>query len=219
MKKIISSLFVVLFVFSLHSAYAQKKSYFEGSMDFMIKMYGKTADALQTNKPNNKMKMFISGGNYIISLAGGQLPKLLMFINDSNHVYTVDMKNERYFMSDKYNPDKKNKATTAKPTGDSLTIFGVKCAEYKSKKGIEIIRYYVSDKYKVDTKAYEGKNKARISYLADGLNGMIPLKTIRKSPNLTIEITVEKIKAQKLNKSQFFLPKSFERWGNDYRQN
>jgi hypothetical protein len=97
-------------------------------------------------------------------------------------------------------------------------VAGVECEEYKVEKPNRTILYYVSDKYRVNTKLFKGKTRAHASFLTKGLNGRIPLKTIQKTNNLQITTTATKIQPQKLQKEQFRIPNGWKVSGLDLRR-
>ncbi len=194
--------------------------YFEGTLQFLVELQGPSAGVIMENEPNNKMQMHLRDGDYIINLYGGKYPKTMMFVADSNYEYTVDMANQfAYRFSPFYDRVRENQeeTATAKATGRTQEIQGVLCEEYQMKHDSTLFTYYVSSEYRIDRSLYPAKPRAKISFLIDGLDGRIPLKTIKKQKGLTVTTTVAKIIRKEFDVEQFRLPPGFTVKQRDYR--
>lgn len=202
---------------------AGKEHFFEGLIKYQVEITGingspsKESQAFLEKKPCKNMDMFFKDGDFIINLYNGAFPTTRLFISDSNRVYTLDVQNTRAFRFEQYDTETAT-PPTALPTGNQLVVAGVPCQEYKVEKPGRTIIYYVSDKYKVNTKLFKGKTRAQAAFLTKGLDGKIPLKTIQKANGLQITTTAVKIEPQKLQKEQFRIPNGWKMSGLDLRR-
>lgn len=194
--------------------------YFEGTLQFLVELQGPTAGLIMENEPNTKLQMHLKDGDYIINLFGGKYPKTMMFVADSNYEYTVDMANQvAYRFSpfyDRVREGQEEKAI-AKPTGRTQEIKGVLCEEYQMRHDSTFFSFFVNDEYRINTSLYPDKPRAKISFLIEGLEGRIPLKTIKKQKGLTVTTTVSTISPKAFDPEQFHFPKSFKVKQRDYR--
>lgn len=193
--------------------------YFEGSLQFLIELKGSNSGMILENEPPNKMLMHIKGGDYIIQLHGGKYPKTAMFVADSNYEYTVDMASKfAYRYSPYYDRVSSNrKPPVAKATGKTQEIKGLLCEEYKMKRDSTIFTYYVHDDYRVNTTLFPQKPRAKASFLIKGLDGRIPLKTIKQQKGLIVTTLLAKATRREFDKSQFMIPPGFKVKKRDYR--
>ncbi|MEZ4829390.1 MAG: DUF4412 domain-containing protein [Bacteroidia bacterium] len=201
-------------------AQSDPAGFFEGSIQFEVQMKGPKADELKENKPNNQLLMHLKEGNYIVQLSGGEYPKTFIFIADSNYEYSIDMANQRAFRFSSYsdlNKPEPEEAPVAKATGNQAEVNGTICDEYKLRKGNALFTYYVCDKYRINTTLYPHNTRAKASFLAAGLDGRIPLKTVMQEPGLTVVTTVTKVTPKPFDSEQFRIPAGFEVKKRDYR--
>lgn len=211
-----------LFLIATSSLMAQ--DFFEGSIHFKVQMSGAEAEMLELNKPNSEMNMHLRGGSYIVQIYGGEYPKQFMFVADSNFEYSIDMTNQRAY---RFSPHsdinrsthqvEKKKEYIAQATGKTDTISGVECQEYKLIKEGVVFYYYVNDTIKVDLAAYPEPCRAKAAFLVDGLEGRIPLKTIRKTKEITVITVADKVQKREFDEEQFLIPAGFEIKMRDYR--
>lgn len=194
-------------------------TYFEGSLYFEVEMKGPRVEAIKENEPNNKLLMHLRGADYIVQLSGGRYPKTFLFIADSNYEYSVDMANERAFRfsahTDLNQPEEE--AAKAQPTGRQQEVMGIVCEEYRMRREDAEFIYYVHDDYRVNTALYPLKPRAKASFLAAGLEGRIPLMTIKRQQGLIVRTTVKKIVPQTFDPQQFVIPPDFIVKNRDYR--
>jgi hypothetical protein len=202
--------------------YAQEPpvAYFEGTLQFLVELKGPSAGLIMENEPNTKMQMHIKDGSYIINLYGGKYPKTMMFVADSNYEYTVDAANQLAYrfspFYDRVRENQKEKAV-AKPTGRTEEIQGILCEEYQMQHDSTLFTYYVNNDYRVDVSLYPPKPRAKISFLIEGLNGRIPLKTVNKQKGIIVTTTVAKIGPREFDDEQFRIPPDFKVKMRDYR--
>lgn len=216
------TLFLSFFLLGSSALLAQ--DFFEGSIHFKVKMSGEEAEMLELNKPNNEMNMHLRGGNYIVQLYGGEYPKQFMFVADSNFEYSIDMTNQRAYRFSPHSDinrsthqTEKAKTYIAMPTGKTETIQGFECEEFKMVKEGVVFFYYVNDEIKVDLDAYPDPCRAKAAFLVDGLDGRIPLKTIRKTKQITVVTIADKVQRREFDDTQFMIPADFEVKMRDYR--
>lgn len=183
---------------------------FEGTIRYSVDITGSEADALMASKPCTKMDMHFKDNNFIIHTHEGQFPLTRIYIADSSELYILDMTNEVAYRRDKYegksqeiNPPK------AVATGKTVMVMNIPCAEYRVQKKGEYIFYYVNDQYRIDPDLFKGKKDAQVNFLTAGLNGRIPLKTVRKTSVLTVTTQATQIQPRKLDISQFRIPENF----------
>ncbi|MEZ4775724.1 MAG: hypothetical protein R3D00_21270 [Bacteroidia bacterium] len=204
------------------SVFAQtgEKKFFEGSIQFDVQMKGPMAEEIKKNEPNTQLLMHLKDGNYIVQLSGGQYPKTFIFISDSNYEYSMDMVNQRAFrfssFSDLNKPEPQETAV-AKATGNQQEVNGILCDEYKLRKDNALFTYYVNESYVINACLYPAHTRAKASFLAAGLNGKIPLKTIKQESGITVVTTATKISPKEFDAEQFRIPSSFEVKNRDYR--
>jgi hypothetical protein len=181
--------------------------YFEGTIKYNIEYDGKAADVLMLNKPCIRMDMHFKDNNFIIHTYEGQLPKTRLYIADSSEMYILDLGNQVAYRRDRL--EDTSKVITpprAHLTGDTAIIAGLKCLVYKVSKAKEITLYYVHDSIRVNTNLFKGKKDAQMNFLTEGLEGRIPLKTVRKTPDITITTTAVQILPRKFKMDQFRIP-------------
>ena len=203
--------------------YAQSEdtAYFEGTLQFSVEFAGKQADLLKQNEPNDEVIMYIKEADYIVQLRGGRYPKTFIFIADSNHEYSVNFKEKVAFKYSKYTDrtllEKNKEKPMAKPTGKKKEVKGVLCDEYRMTTPNTIFYYYVNDAYRVDLKKYPQRPRTKASWLANGLDGRIPLETLKKQKELTVKTSLKNLKGKKFSSKQFLIPDGFKIKGRDYR--
>lgn len=201
-------LFISLVISALNSS-AQVKN-FEGTIKYNVEISGPDAHILEQNKPCTKMDMHFKDNNFIIHTYEGQFPVTRMYIADSSELYIVDALNEVAYRRDKLEDTSKViKPPKAVFTGDSALVNNLTCAIYRVQKKDEYIFYYVHSDYRIDPALFEGKKDAQVNFLTIGLDGRIPLKTVRKTPNLTVTTTYTAIIPRKFEMGQFRIPKGF----------
>ena len=219
--KFLSILFISLSIILQVSAQEREEfKFFEGTISFSVSMKGPQAEMLKLNKPNNKLQMHVKDGSYIVNLMGGEYPKTFIFMADSNYEYSMDMANKtayRFSMHSDLNKEIYKKELVAKPTGKEMEVNGLMCQEYRLKRGQIYFTYYVNDKYRINTDFYPANSRAKASFLAKGLEGRIPLKTIKQQKGLTVITELKKITAREFSKDQFMIPPNFQVKNRDYR--
>lgn len=190
--------------------FAQKASNFEGTIKYSVEITGPEADILLNNKPCTKMDMHFKDNNFIIHMYEGQVPMTRLYIADSSELYILDMKNEIAYRRDRRESlNTEIKPPKAVATGDSAFVLNIKCAEYRVQKKGEYIFYYVTNLYRIDPALFEGKKDAQVNFLTIGLDGRIPLKTVRKTAALTVTTKADQVIPRKLEVEQFRIPPNF----------
>lgn len=218
-------------------------NFFEGNITYSFETTGEIAQTLEYINNIKFMTFIVKDGNFIIHLYGKLedmqprapgydpenpipdleaklkqvFPTTRLFCADSNRTYVIDGKNNRAFRKDSYEPGE-SEIPFAVPLGDSLKIAGFMCYGYKVQKAGEEIIHYVTPKIRVNMKFYGGKSKARHAFMTHGLDGCIPLKTVRKNKERVLTVTATKVTAQKLQIEQFTIPKEFKILNRDYRR-
>ncbi|MDX2283329.1 MAG: hypothetical protein NW241_04170 [Bacteroidia bacterium] len=199
---------------------APAQAFFEGTLLFEVRMEGPQAALIQENEPNTGMTMHLRGGDYIVNLTGGRYPKTFLFIADSNYEYSVDAQNRAAYRYSAYGDITREAEpipVKAQPTGKTDSVAGVLCKEYLVKTGDATFLYYVSDQYRADLSRFPDSPRTKAGFLAPGLEGRIPLKTIKRQPGLTVTTTVKKITPATFKPEQFRVPSSFTVKKRDYR--
>ena len=194
MLRILCIFLGVLIHISTLFAQSSAPSFFEGSLMFNIELKGPEAEMLKRNEPNDKMQMHFKDGDFIVNLQGGRYPKTFLYIADSNRQYTVDFTNQlAYRYSGHADMSRKNeRRTKAMPTSKTAMVNGIPCRIYRMRTGNTFFSYYVNDDYRIDRSAYPKYSRAKASFLAPGLEGRIPLKTIKRQKNITVITTLSK---------------------------
>ncbi|MEM7659141.1 MAG: DUF4412 domain-containing protein [Bacteroidota bacterium] len=196
-------------------------SYFEGSMSFEVRLKGANADMIKQNEPNTKLLMHLKEADYIVQLSGGRYPKTFLFVADSNVEYSMDMANKRAFRFSSFNDltqeAKEAPAPTAEPTGKKEQVNGIWCEEYRMKTEKAIFLFYVSDEYRVNLARFPDRANTKASFLARGLDGRIPLKTIKRQSGLIAVTTLTKVMPREFDEEQFQIPPNFKVKKRDYR--
>ncbi|MCB9235751.1 MAG: hypothetical protein H6581_29155 [Bacteroidia bacterium] len=210
---------VLLTFVSARNAVAQ--NFFEGSVTYNISITGKDAKGLLENEPAKKMDLHIKDDNFIINLYEARIPRTFLYIGDSNHTYIVDMASQVFYLRDYFQEDSTEAAPKAEKVQDSIQVKNEWCSVYRVvKPGEAAILYYVTDKYRVDLKNYEGKdkNEAKADFLTPGLDGRIPLRKVIKQANLTITTEYSSITPKALGEANFKIPRGFKRKKRDPRK-
>ncbi|MCI4671415.1 MAG: hypothetical protein MRZ79_24955 [Bacteroidia bacterium] len=210
-----------LFIGAKLYAQTEEQGFFEGTLQFSVEFKGEQADLLKQNEPNDEIIMHIKEGDYIVQLRGGRYPKTFIFMADSNHEYSVNFKEKLAFKYSKYTDrtlvDKNKEKPSAKPTGKQKEINGILCEEYRMATPKTVFYYYVNDAYVVDLAKYPDRPRTKASWLAEGLEGKIPLQTVKKQKDLVVKTTVKSVKTKDFDPRQFQIPKGFKVKGRDYR--
>ncbi|WNJ17273.1 hypothetical protein [Pontibacter sp. G13] len=194
------------------------QDFFEGTISFEVKMEGAKSDLLKQNEPNTKLTMHFKGGDYIVLLAGGRYPKTFLYRSEENIQYSVDLANRMAFKFSSHNDMNAQKERVAvKPTGKQQEVAGVLCDEYYMKKGESEFYFYASPDYTVDTSLYPEKPQTKATFLIKGLEGRIPLKTVKKEAGLTVTTLAKKVGRAEFDPAQFMIPPDFEIKKRDYR--
>lgn len=187
-----------------------KAQSFEGSVSYSIRLTGKGAADILMNEPPKKMDLHVKEDNFILSLTGGRIARTFLFIGDSSETYSIDVTNKKAYRNTYYR-DTTKVVPTAVSTGKTMLIKGETCQEFvlEKPKEQETVTYYVTDKYRVDPKLYEGKKDAKADFLTPGLDGRIPFRKVIKTPDVTTEIDLTSIKSKSLDKENFMIPDGF----------
>jgi len=213
-------------------------SYFEGNIRYKIRVSGPMAQELKMYNDLEFMELYIKDNNYLIHLYGTppdppppfdpnnpkfDMPKQVfptshLFLADSNQTYILDAKNARYFLTNAHLKSRDLNPPEAFPTGDSMLVANVLCYAYKVIKKDEEITYYINPRIRVNLSRFKGLDNASANFLTRGLNGCIPLRTVRKNKDYEVKIDATHVLPQKINRSDFQLPLSFERQEYDYRR-
>lgn len=199
---------------------------FEGRISYEISYTGPIAELMETAEPPKKMDMLFKDGDFIIHTYGGGFPKTLLYINDSNRTYVLDMKKNEAYRGEKYKRRFKQ-PLKATPTGDSLKILKHWCYGYKvqrpgnPKRKIDpaTITLYITGKYRVNLDFFKDRTRSQAYFLLDGLQGCIPLKIVIQEPKLTTENTAVLVQGGKYQTENFRLPQGIKlRRGVDIRR-
>lgn len=213
-------------------------NYFEGAIYYKFKVSGEASSELRSVNAIEFMELHIKDNNYLIHLYGSppqppapfdpmnpkvELPKQVLptthlFLADSNHTYIIDASNERYFVDNAYTLKRQKEVPEAVRTGDSMLVAKVLCYAYRVSKPDEEITYFISPKIRVNLARFKDLDGAKANFLTKGLNGCIPLRTVRKTPTYTVVIECTKVVPKKYDRSLFQLPAQFERIRMDYRR-
>lgn len=194
---------------------------FEGTINYEVKFSGAMAENLRVNEANNELLIHMKDGDYIINLKGGRYPKTFMYVNKKDMEYSIDVSEKKAFVysshTDLNRETHKEKPPIAQYSGKSAEVNGVMCDIYRMKKGDDFFTFFVTDQYRVNIDFFEGKKRAKPLFLVEGLEGKIPLKIIRKTPNLTVITQVKKFTPRSFSTEQFEVPVDFEVSKRDYR--
>lgn len=197
-------------------------AYFTGVATYQIQFKGRKADVefLKANQPNDELTMMIGEGDYIVQLDGGKYPKTFMFIADSNYEYSIDIENKRAFRHSAFadlNRDTSDTEPVAEPTGRTKQVGDYLCQEYVLKKDDAVFYYYVTDDFRVDLGDFPADPNSKAMFLAKGLDGRLPLRTVRRTQQLAVETTLTEIERRTFYDEAFTIPKGFVVKGRDVR--
>ncbi len=199
---------------------SEAQQYFEGTISYEVQLTGADADFIKANEPNTKMDLHLKKGNYIVNLMGGKYPKTFLFIADSNREYLVDASKQSAYRHSTYSDrinEQQEENPVAKPTGKQVKVNGVLCDIYLLKQLDTYFAYYVNDEYRVDESYFPDSSNSNASFLVKGLEGRIPLKTIKKQQRLTVTTTCTAIKPREFDPREFMIPPDFRIFNRDYR--
>lgn len=225
------SAFMMLLSLSVAAQDLPYSDFFTGTFNFEVEYKGPAANFLKENEPNNKLQMHITDGSYIVNLMGGRHPKTFIFVPDSNFTYSMDVATKRAFRRSAHTDVARGKKLPkAEFTGKTVTLEGIgvqtgdtkvkqdiECQIYKCEKEDGLFYFYVNEDYRTNRSLYRTKRGAQASFLISGLDGMIPLKTVKKTKDLTVTTYVKSIKAKEFNPIQFTIPPDFTVHKRDYR--
>ncbi len=216
------TLLIIFALLAIQAQFAPRVAgFFEGTIQYEVELSGPDSDLIKQSKPNTQMDMHLMKGNYIINLKGGEKPKTFLFIADSNREYIVEAtKGIAYKFSkftDRIYHEELDEEPVAKSVGKKAEVNGVICDIFLLKLPKTQFAYYVNDDYRIDLSAFPKQAHSNASFLVKGLEGRIPLKTIKRQKNLTVTTTYKEIKAQNFNPKQFLIPPNFSVLSRDYR--
>lgn len=196
---------------------------FEGTLNFEVELQGPQAEAMKANEPNDKLTMHFREGDYIIQLMGGLYPKTFLFIADSNREYSINAAEKKAFLfsshTDVGRTNNRKPDPVAKPTGKQKEVAGIMCDEYKLLRGDLLFYYYVNDGFRIDRSLFPERPRTKASFLAKGLDGRIPLLTVRKQRDkqLTVITRLVKQNPRTFKPELFLIPPDFTLKKRDYR--
>lgn len=185
---------------------------FEGTVQYKITYSGTDADAINENEPATALDMFIRVPDFILHTRGGRFTKTLLYINDSNRVYSIDAKNNRAFRGEKYRVRRKPPIAVA--TGDSAKILGQMCYAYRysiaksQRSKASTTTLWVTSKYRVDVALLRPNSRAQAYFLVQGIGGCIPLKIEVEEATLKVVTEAVKISARSFPPVEFTIPKN-----------
>ena len=184
---------------------------FEGYISYAVSYSGPAAEDFKLMEPPKKMDMILKGGDFIVQMYGGAFSKSLLYINDSNRTYVVDVPKMTAYRQEKYRVRRKQ-PLKAVPTNDSLKIAGHMCYGFVAtrpatpKTPAAKIKLYVTGKVRVNLDLFKGKDRSHAYFLIDGLQGCIPLKIVVEEPHLITENLAVKLTRGTYELEQFRLP-------------
>jgi hypothetical protein len=187
---------------------------FQGSVQYKISYSGTDAEEVIENEPPTAMDMFIRVPDFILHTRGGRFTKTLLYINDSNRVYSIDAKNKRAFRGEKYRVRRKPPMAVA--TGDSAKILGQWCYAYrytiaKSKYSkANTTTLWVTSKYRVDVAQFRPNSRAQAYFLVQGIGGCIPLRIEVEEATLKVVTEAVTISARSFPPVEFTIPKGMK---------
>ncbi len=192
---------------------------FEGYISYAVSYSGPAAEDFKLMEPPKKMDMIVKGGDFIVQMYGGAFPKSLLYINDSNRTYVVDVPKMTAYRQEKYRVRRKQ-PLKAIPTNDSLKVAGYMCYGFLAsrpatpKTPAAKIKLYVTGKVRVNLDLFKGKDRSHAYFLIEGLQGCIPLKIVVEEPHLVTENLAVKLTRGTYETEQFRLPPGMKvkRW-------
>ncbi len=197
---------------------SESNLYFEGTFSYKVELKGEMAENIKLNKPNTSIQMHIKEGSYIVNLKGGDYPKSFIFVSDSNWLYSINMAESVAYKYSSHNDRALSaKLPEAKLTGKKDTIMNIPCDIYVARSEDARFLYFVNDEYRIDTTLYNDSTNARANFLVSGLEGKIPLRSVKQTKGLTVVTTVTDISPQRFDEEQFRIPFTFELKKRDYR--
>jgi len=201
--------------------------FFEGSVYFSIRLTGDAAPLIAEMNDLDRMTWHLKDADYIIQLSPSiksqQEPgraafaSTRLYIADSNEMYSMDMANQRAFRREPV-AEREAPGPPATALPDSMVIAGTRCYAYQVVKPNERIVFYISPKYRMNTALFKGKTEAKIAFLTEGLDGCIPLRIERHTPEYTSIATATKVVPRRLPKDDFRIPAHFRIEEFDYRR-
>ena len=196
---------------------------FEGSVTYAITYDGADRDEVELNEPPKQLVMFIRVPDFILHTRGGRFSKSLLYINDSNRVYSIDAANNRAFRSEPYRV--RRRPPTATPTGDSARILGRMCYAFRystpetKREPARTTTLWISPSLRVDASLFRENSRAQAYFLVRGLEGCIPLRIQVQEPRLTTTTEATAVSPRSLPAVEFTLPKGMSIFkGTDYRR-
>lgn len=184
---------------------------FEGIVTYAITYDGADREAVELNEPPKTLVMYIRMPDFILHTRGGRFAKSLLYINDSNRVYSIDPKNNRAFSGEKFRVRRKPPVATA--TGDSMRVLGRVCYAYRfttpatKREPARTTTLWVHPAYRVDVSLIRPNSRAQAYFLVQGIDGCIPLRIEVAEPSLTTVTTATAITPKALPAVEFTLPK------------
>ncbi len=211
-------------VLMLHWAGAQpvEGAFFTGVAKYKIQFKGndEIASFIEANEPNDQLTLMVGEGDYIVKLDGGEYPKTFMFIADSNREYSIDMAGQRAFRHSAHSDlirDTNQVEPVAKPTGRSKPVGEYTCQEYRLQTDDAVFFYYVTDEFRVNLDAFPEEPRSKAMFLAKGLEGRLPLRTVKRTKQLAVETSLESIQPRVFQEGAFSIPDHFTVKGRDVR--
>lgn len=213
---------LLLFLTTWATAQPVEGGHFTGMVKYKINFKGDPGmmSFLEANEPNDELTLMLGEGDYIVKLTGGKYPKTFMFIADSNYEYSIDMAGQRAFRNSAHsdlNQDTSQVQPVAKPTGRSQTVGKYTCQEYRLQTEDAVFFYYVTDDLRINLEAFPEDPNSKAMFLAKGLDGRLPLRTVKRTKKLAVETTLDTIQGRAFPAGSFTIPRHFEIKGRDVR--
>lgn len=196
---------------------------FEGTITYRITYDGADRENVEVNDPPTQLTMFIRVPDFILHTRGGRFSKSLLYINDSNRVYSIDAANNRAFRGERFRV--RRRPPTAVATGDSAKILGRMCYAYRyttpqtKREVARTTTLWITPTLRVDVSQFRADSRAQAYFLVQGIGGCIPMRIQVDEPELTTITEATAVRAQQFRPIEFTLPKGIEIFkGTDYRR-
>ncbi len=214
MKKILS-IFLVLSALALQS-YAQKS--FEGTITFSMKVMGSGAEMMAAFMPTGSIHQY-KGADYLMKFEGGMMGSMMGDILMKDGVVYAVKTDEKtaYKFEDEANGEAPPKPNISKED-EVIEILGYKCQKYlaetETPQGPVSVYVWATQDLKIAKPKTSGKSSMMMSssLFMEGVDGVVLKKMTNidaMGMTLTTVETVTEIKAGKLSKKLFVIPKNF----------
>lgn len=178
---------------------------FEGRITYAVRYLSKmsnVSDEQLSQMMGSEQLFYIKGAKYK-SVVNGSALEYLLYLPDSNKLYTKTPGSEVLLMGDASTNSDEIESTVVNKRVD--TVLGFICDEVilKCKSGVQ--KYYYHSKFRIDTRLFAGHKAANWAAFLS-VAGALPLKMVIENEQFVVESTAISYNSETITDAVFKLP-------------